>query len=134
MSKEQCPVILPPDADGNTQINPIYEAYMGYITIGKRYDEMGLTLAENRKIVSKLKEAGVEFPKPHEWFASSNQRKIIHAVDEGAQTYAEIEKITGIPYDSIKTSAFELRKPNGTTRTEGIRLNLKRSKLGEIAR
>lgn len=127
--KELCPVILPSD-NRNTEINPLYVAYMHQIAIGTRPDEIGLTEKENKQIVNNIKSTGIDFPVGGGWFAGPNQRKIIHALDEGAETYRDIEEKTGIPYNSVKVEVSALRKPYGERRPEGMEIHIKKGEPG----
>lgn len=126
--KEQCPVILPPDEKGNTQINPLYASVMHQITIGTFPEEMGLTQADIHRFVDILRRDGVDFPQTNDWFGTQYERRILHAFDEGATTYPALEIATGIGYESLKVYAHAIKKPRKGRREEGIPFQVARSK------
>ena len=125
--KEQCPVIMPQDEKGNTQINPLYASVIHQITIGTFPEEMGLTQSDIHHFVEILRCNGVDFPQTNDWFATQIERRMINAFDQGATTYPALEIATGIDYESLKVHAHHIRKPHKGRREEGIPFQVTRS-------
>lgn len=118
--KEKCPVILPPDTKGNTEINPVFVSYMQYVAFGNYYGEMGLTRRESHKIQQHIIANGVDFPSSSDWFATRTQRTLLHAIDKGSHTYPQLIENTGLDYSSIRVHVKNMRK-------KGIEVSLKRA-------
>jgi len=118
--KEKCPVILPPDKNGNTEINPVYVDYMQQVAFGTHYDELGLTMRESYRIQQHIIANGVDFPGSREWFVARTERKILHTIDEGSSTYPELVENTGLDYSSIRVHVKNMRR-------KGIEVTLRRA-------
>ncbi len=110
--KEQCPVIMPKDEKGNTEINPQYVAFMQHMTIGRYPEELNLEKREAYVIQRHLQTSGIDIPVSDEWFATRNQRRILHACAEGARSYPELEEATGIGYEALRVHVKALRQNN----------------------
>ncbi len=80
--------------------------------IGTRKEELGLPY-RSRNIIYRfqcLRDLGVEIPKlKEEGFPTGSERRILHALDEGAGNAREISEMTDIYYSCISVHIYNMR-------------------------